>query len=320
MPVPPYDPRYEVESDVESAEPPPRPEVPELSTFAASWTPPPVPEEPPTIADEPPELPAARTRRPRRGWSAILTAGLIGGLVGALVASGVYLAVDDDATSSSSSPSATPVVVRPSDRIARTGDIAQILQNAVPAVVALVDDGGPDSGGAAGTGFVISPDGVIVTNNHVVEGANRIQALFSDGTTRDAVVLGHNVASDLAVVKVDATGLPTIALGDSDQVQVGDDVVAIGNALALQGGLTVTRGIISGVHREVGIDSGNALEDVLQTDAAINPGNSGGPLVDARGRVIGINTAIADPTSAAERRLRDPDLQRQGHHRTAPRG
>src|SRR4029077_13608325 len=99
-------------------------------------------------------------------------------------------------------------------------------------------------------------------------------------------------------IKVDATGLPTIALGNSDDVQVGDDVVAIGNALALQGGLTVTRGIVSGLHREVGTDSGSALEDVIQTDAAINPGNSGGPLVDAQGRVIGINTAIADPGSA----------------------
>ena len=124
---------------------------------------------------------------------------------------------------------------------------------------------------------------MIVTNNHVVEGAGKIQAVFSDGTTRDATVLGQNPASDLAVVKVDATDLPTIALGDSDRVQVGDDVVAIGNALALQGGLTVTRGIISGLHREVGTNSGGALEDVLQTDAAINPGNSGGPLVDAQG-------------------------------------
>jgi S1-C subfamily serine protease len=165
-------------------------------------------------------------------------------------------------------------------------------------VVAIVDDGGPDSGGAAGTGFVISSDGVIVTNNHVVEGARDIQAVFSDGTTRDATVLGRNPSSDLAVVKVDATNLPTIELGDSDRVQVGDDVVAIGNALALSGGLTVTRGIVSGLHREVGTDAGSALEDVIQTDAAINPGNSGGPLVDAAGRVIGINTAIADPGSA----------------------
>ena len=168
----------------------------------------------------------------------------------------------------------------------------------MPAVVAIVDDGGPDSGGAAGTGFVISSDGVIVTNNHVVEGATKIQAQFSDGTTLTAKVLGRDSSSDLAVIKVDGVNLPTIELGDSDQVQVGDDVVAIGNALALEGGLSVTRGIISGLHREVSTNSGGSLADVIQTDAAINPGNSGGPLVDAQGRVIGINTAIADPGSA----------------------
>ena len=233
----------------------------------------------------------------RGGWRPALIGAIVGAVIGALVAGGIVaVAVDDD--SGASGGGATSVVLRPSDSIAHSGEISEILQGAVPAVVAIVDDGGPDSGGAAGTGFVIDPSGVIVTNNHVVDGAKQIQAVFSDGTTRDAKVLGQNPPSDLAVVKVDATGLPTIALGNSDRVQVGDDVVAIGNALALQGGLTVTRGIISGLHREVGTNTGSALEDVLQTDAAINPGNSGGPLVDAQGRVIGINTAIADPGSA----------------------
>jgi S1-C subfamily serine protease len=236
--------------------------------------------------------------RPRRRMRDVVLAGLAGGLVGALVASGVFVALDDSGDSSSSSPRTTDVIVRPSNRIARSGDIAEILKTDVPAVVAIVDDGGPESGGAAGTGFVISSDGVIVTNDHVVEGARRIQAVFSDGVSRRATVLGKNSASDLAVVKVDATDLPTIELGDSNSVQVGDDVVAIGNALALQGGLTVTRGIISGLHRELQTDSRTRLEDVIQTDAAINPGNSGGPLVDAQGRVIGINTAIANPSSA----------------------
>jgi S1-C subfamily serine protease len=256
----------------------------------AAW-----PTSPPPALPAPPPEPS---RAPRRnGWRSALIGGIVGAVVGALVAGGI-VAVTVDADSGSSGTGATSVVLRPSDRIGHTSDIAPILQAAVPAVVAIVDDGGPDSGGAAGTGFVISPDGVIVTNNHVVDGARDIQAAFSDGTTRDATVLGHDPNSDLAVVKVDATGLPTIDLGDSDRVQVGDDVVAIGNALALQGGLTVTRGIISGLHREVGTNTGSALTDVIQTDAAINPGNSGGPLVDAQGRVIGINTAIADPGSA----------------------
>ncbi len=255
------------------------------------------PPEAPASAPTPPAESPPTTRTRSGGWRAALIGGIVGALVGALVAGGIVALADDDG-SSSSGADATSVIVRPSDRIGRTGDIAGILKGAVPAVVALIDDGGPDSGGAAGTGFVIDPSGVIVTNNHVVEGAKKIQAVFSDGTTRDATVLGTSPDSDLAVVKVDATGLATISLDDSNQVQVGDDVVAIGNALALQGGLTVTRGIISGLHREVGTNSGDLLEDVIQTDAAINPGNSGGPLVDSRGRVIGINTAIADPGSA----------------------
>jgi len=281
------------------AEAPASPVPPPTAPIGPPWlAAPPVAPAESDAGPPPPVPPDRRDRADGRGWRTVLLAALVGGLVGALVASGVYLAVDDDRSTTSAPPAATAVIVRPSDRISRTGDIAQILKTDVPAVVALVDDGGPDSGGAAGTGFVISSDGVIVTNNHVIEGAHKIQAVFSDGTTRDARILGHNAPSDLAVVKVDATGLPTIALGNSDDVQVGDDVVAIGNALALQGGLTVTRGIVSGLHREVGTDSGSALEDVIQTDAAINPGNSGGPLVDAQGRVIGINTAIADPGSA----------------------
>ena len=279
------------------AEAPAAPVPPPTAPIGPAWiAAPPVAVES-DVGPPPPVPPDRRDRAHGEGRRSALVAALVGALVGALVASGVYLAVGDD-SSTTTAPTATAVIVRPSDRISRTGDIAQILKADVPAVVALVDDGGPDSGGAAGTGFVISSDGVIVTNNHVIEGARQIQAVFSDGTTRDARILGHNAPSDLAVIKVDATGLPTIELGDSDDVQVGDDVVAIGNALALQGGLTVTRGIVSGLHREVGTDSGSALEDVIQTDAAINPGNSGGPLVDAQGRVIGINTAIADPGSA----------------------
>jgi putative serine protease PepD len=248
----------------------------------------------PPEADEAGTVVSTPRRRIVRPW---LLAALVGALVGALVSAVIVVAFDDQPASVTSF-AAPQVVTRPSDRIARTGDIASILQTAVPAVVAIVDDGGPDAGGAAGTGFVLSPDGVIVSNNHVVEGASKIQAVFSDGTSRPATVLGRNAASDLAVLKVDATGLPTLALGDSNDVQVGDDVVAIGNALALSGGLSVTRGIISGLHREVPTDAGSVLEDLLQTDAAINPGNSGGPLVDAQGRVIGINTAIANPGTA----------------------
>jgi len=271
--------------------PMPQPEPSLLGVGHAAPPPPPVTEP----APEPlPAAPPPEPRAPRRGLRSIVAAGIAGGLVGAIAAAGIYAAFDDD-TSSTNASSTTPTAIaeRPSNRIAIHGDVASILQRDVPAIVAIVDDGGPGNGGAAGTGFVVSPDGVIVTNNHVVEGANRIQAQFSDGKKLTAKVLGTAPSSDIAVIKVDGTNLQTVKLGDSDAVQVGDDVVAIGNALALEGGLSVTRGIVSGLHREVG-----QLGDVIQTDAAINPGNSGGPLVDARGRVIAINTAIADPSNA----------------------
>jgi serine protease Do len=139
---------------------------------------------------------------------------------------------------------------------------------------------------------VISPDGFAVTNAHVVGNAQQVKTEFNDGRTMDARVVGRDPSADVAVLKLNATGLQAACLADSNKVQVGDDVVAIGNALALEGGLSVTRGIISGPPRP-GAEIGTAIESVLQTDAAINPGNSGGPLVDANGCVIGINTAVA---------------------------
>jgi S1-C subfamily serine protease len=249
----------------------------------------PASERPPTPA------PPQAVRAPRRGVRSIVAASIAGGLVGAIVAAGMYTAFDDNDTTTTNASRTTPTAIaeRPSNRITVRGDIASILKRDVPAIVAIVADGGPESGGGAGTGFVVSPDGVIVTNNHVVEGADRIQAQFSDGKKLTAKVLGTAPSSDIAVIQVDSDNLQSVKLGDSDAVQVGDDVIAIGNALALEGGLSVTRGIVSGLHREIG-----GLGDVIQTDAAINPGNSGGPLVDAEGRVIGINTATADPSSA----------------------
>ncbi|MET0420607.1 MAG: trypsin-like peptidase domain-containing protein [Acidimicrobiia bacterium] len=237
------------------------------------------------------------TPSPRRDVPTALLAGIAGGVIGALIATGLLVVVDEG-TSSPTLGASNEVFARPSSEVPRKGDLAAILAADVPAVVAVVADGGPSIGGAAGTGFVISEDGVVVTNNHVVEGASRIEARFSDGTSMQARVLGTDAASDLAVLHVDGAGLPIVELGNSDAVQVGDDVVAIGNALALEGGLSVTRGIVSGLHRTVPTSRSTSLVDVIQTDAAINPGNSGGPLVDFRGRVIGINTAIANPTSA----------------------
>lgn len=143
----------------------------------------------------------------------------------------------------------------------------------------------------AGTGVVIRSDGYIVTNFHVIQGANDIQVTLPTGKTYDATVVGYDIITDLAVLKVDDENLTTITMGDSDALHVGDWVVALGNALALKGGPTVTLGIVSARGRTLSTERGD-LYDLIQTDAAINDGNSGGPLINLNGEVIGINTAI----------------------------
>jgi S1-C subfamily serine protease len=143
-----------------------------------------------------------------------------------------------------------------------------------------------------GSGFVIDTDGHIVTNNHVVEGARRIQVRFSDDTEAEAEVVGTDPHTDLAVIKVDvpAIMLHPVELGESDTLRVGQRAIAIGNPFGFE--RTVTTGIISAVGRVLRQSSGFSLPNLIQTDAAINPGNSGGPLLDSRGKVIGVNTII----------------------------
>jgi serine protease Do/serine protease DegQ len=148
---------------------------------------------------------------------------------------------------------------------------------------------------AAGSGVIIDPrEGLIVTNAHVVEHADQIEVTLSDGRTLMAHKIGADPGSDVALVQVPAAGLSTIPMGNSDALQVGDYVIAIGNPFGI--GQTVTHGIVSAVHRTgVGDDS---RENFIQTDAAINPGNSGGALVDMKGALVGINTAIIGPSGA----------------------
>lgn len=143
----------------------------------------------------------------------------------------------------------------------------------------------------AGSGIVVRPDGYVVTNFHVVQDALDVKVTLRNGRTYAARVVGRDVLTDLAVLKIDADNLPTVTFGDSEALKPGDWVVTLGNALALKGGPTVTLGIVSAVGRTVNTDRG-ALYDMIQTDAAINEGNSGGPLVNLKGEVIGINTVI----------------------------
>ena len=170
-----------------------------------------------------------------------------------------------------------------------------------------------DSFSGMGSGVIVSPDGYILTNNHVLEEATAIEIQLSDGRRAPATVIGTDPDTDLAVLKISLGTVPSVALGDSGSLQVGDPVLAIGNPFGV--GQTVTSGIVSALGRsELGI---NTFENFIQTDAAINPGNSGGALVDIRGNLVGINTAIysrtggymgigfATPTSMAKQVLDD---------------
>lgn len=180
---------------------------------------------------------------------------------------------------------------------------AGVARSAIPGVVGIsvlkVDSGSifdknTTQTWGVGSGVIVSPDGYILTNNHVAGGTNkRIVVSLHDGRSLDGTTTWADPVIDLAVVKINATGLPTIPFGDSNTLQVGDPAIAIGNPLGLQLQRTVTSGIISALNRTIKIDTdqgSNYMEDLIQTDASINPGNSGGPLLNANGQVIGINT------------------------------
>jgi len=142
-----------------------------------------------------------------------------------------------------------------------------------------------------GSGIIIDPKGYIITNNHVIEGAEEIKVTLTSGEVLSGKLVGKCGSDDVAIVKVDGKDLPTAELGDSDKLRVGQTVFAIGNPFGLAGGPTVTRGVISAVKRSIRSERG-LLEDLVQTDASINPGNSGGPLVDTQGKVVALSTAL----------------------------
>jgi len=193
---------------------------------------------------------------------------------------------------------ATVLVLNLVQARARSGGIPGQMTPGSGALPGQATPGAGTTPQGAGSGFIYDPAGYIITNNHVVEGAQQLKVVLPppDNRSFDAQLVGRDPQTDLAVLKIDGPNLPTVPLGNSSQLQVGEWVVAIGNALALPGGPTVTEGVVSATGRdeqEPGAQQGTVgptLYDLIQTDAAINPGNSGGPLVNMRGEVVGINT------------------------------
>ena len=223
--------------------------------------------------------------------------GFVAFILGALVVGAAFATYalgdrrDRDAVAADATTTTTPTR---SSGPAPALDIRKILDIAQPSVVSITTGSADSIFGGAGSGVVISDDGLILTNAHVIASAGgQIAVRFNDGTESPATLVGASTADDIALLKVERTDLTEATLGSSANLLVGDNVVAIGNALALGGDPSVTSGIVSAKDRS--IDDGTiALDNLIQTDAAINPGNSGGPLVNADGEVVGINTAIID--------------------------
>ena len=195
-------------------------------------------------------------------------------------------------------PAADEVSVKPAEQELSTVDVVKILKPSVVQIVTEIVGMGmfnqPIPGRGVGTGVVLDQRGHILTNNHVIQRAQRLTVTLSNGESFPAQVVGSDFTTDLAVIRISADGLVPARLGVSAEVQVGEDVVAIGHALGLKGGPTVSKGVVSALGRSIDTDARTTIVDLIQTDSSINPGNSGGPLVNDRAEVIGINTAITE--------------------------
>lgn len=252
----------------------------------------------PEAWDAPPEAP---TRQRTGGTGKVVAIAVASGLLAGLVGGVGGYTVAENRSASSLTSAGTTIPQTDADLSARpSGSIAAVAAAVLPTVVQIEETS--SSGSGTGSGFILRADGYILTNNHVVEGAAKggtLTVRFQDGTTVPAKIVGRDTSYDLAVVKVDKTGLPVATLGNSDGIVVGDSTIAVGSPLGLEG--TVTAGIVSALNRPVtaGGSGESSFINAIQTDAAINPGNSGGPLLDAQGKVIGVNSAIASLSQGA---------------------
>lgn len=194
-------------------------------------------------------------------------------------------------------PARAPAQALPAGIPEYSDQLADLVSHVTPAVALLrplrQNGAGEDEAVGAGSGVIVTPDGYLLTNHHVTEGASAVDVILPSGKHHRAEVVGRDPPSDLAVLRIPALGLPFLPLADSKKLRTGELVLAVGSPFGLSG--TVTMGIVSGLGRAMRSRSGHLIENVIQIDAPLNPGNSGGPLVDMRGRVVGINTALFAP-------------------------
>ena len=289
---------------------PPYPPTSEASPYAGQdpWRAPDTQGLPPGAPPPPPE-PGVDAPRPRRGVALLTAVALAAGLVGGGAGAALTVALDDNnnaTQTTGSSPTSLQDRSSSQNAPAAAGSVEAVAAQVLPSVVSI--EVSTPQGGGEGSGIVLSSDGLILTNNHVVadaaSGGGTINVTMSNGSTAPAKIVGRDPVTDLAVIKAQGvSGLRKATLGSSGSLEPGQDVVAIGSPLGLQG--TVTSGIVSALNRPVrtgdatGTESVSTVIDAIQTDAAINPGNSGGPLVNLKGEVVGINSAIASLGSSA---------------------
>ena len=293
----------------------PRPEPDEPAETPTGFTPGTTPPHPPStplwwsapaLPPTQPLVTAPPPRQPRRGGG--FASLFMAALLGAVLASGgtfVTLEAVGVGTAPTAAPAATTTSANSADQASTKtasgdpdADIVAAAAKVSPAVVTITSTGTASNGfgrgvqtTGVGSGTIFNSAGWILTNRHVVDGATNLSVQLTDGRTFTGTVYGESSTSDLAIVKIDATGLPTAAVGDSTQLVVGQRVIAIGDPLGdFQS--TVTTGIVSGLNRSIDVENEH-LTGLIQTDAAINPGNSGGPLLDTAGNIVGINTATA---------------------------
>ena len=258
---------------------------------------------PPMISGDPPR----KNNRSTRRWvvaAVMAVSATLGGFVGAQIAqpdrdsqaqvepeSPTTQTVAPDLVGSSDEPIVVAPMTSGDDPILNVARVVEIISPSVVTVLSTLEDG-MNTGQGTGSGVIITSDGEILTNAHVIDGATSVRVLLAGGIDPiPATVLAQDNGNDLALLKIDRRGLEPAVFADPESIGIGDEVVAVGFALNLDGGPTVTRGIVSALNRTIASDDG-ALDGLIQTDAAISSGNSGGPLLNTRGQVIGINTAV----------------------------